>query len=157
MSFFATRVAAFATIEWFLQRERKHLFLANQAFALVEKNPEYKDEVYVPYAQWLAENDKFEEAQKGRYVFEGWYSALPVRCRWILFVVNAISFVPHSIVLLQLTSSPCKSLDKYCFCFTSHFSSAKMVNSKPWVLKLGGVKGSQGGASMTATYCWKAG
>ena len=37
-----------------------------QAFALAEKHTEYKDDVFVPYAQWLAENDKFEEAQKGR-------------------------------------------------------------------------------------------
>ncbi|NXO72942.1 IF122 protein, partial [Phainopepla nitens] len=35
-----------------------------EAFALSEKHPEFKDEVYVPYAQWLAENDQFEEAQK---------------------------------------------------------------------------------------------
>ena len=36
-----------------------------QAFSLVEKNPQFTSEVFVPYAQWLAENDRFEEAQKG--------------------------------------------------------------------------------------------
>uniref|UniRef100_A0A8C4TA70 Intraflagellar transport protein 122 homolog n=1 Tax=Erpetoichthys calabaricus TaxID=27687 RepID=A0A8C4TA70_ERPCA len=36
----------------------------DEAFELVEKHPEFKDYVYVPYAQWLAENDRFEEAQK---------------------------------------------------------------------------------------------
>ncbi|XP_069871711.1 intraflagellar transport protein 122 homolog isoform X5 [Dipodomys merriami] len=36
----------------------------DEAFALGEKHPEFKDDIYVPYAQWLAENDRFEEAQK---------------------------------------------------------------------------------------------
>nr|XP_026691357.1 intraflagellar transport protein 122 homolog [Ciona intestinalis] len=36
----------------------------DEAFSLVEKFPEFKDDVYVPHAKWLAENDKFEEAQK---------------------------------------------------------------------------------------------
>jgi hypothetical protein len=36
-----------------------------EAFAIIDSRPEFKDQVYVPYAQWLAENDKFVEAQKG--------------------------------------------------------------------------------------------
>ncbi|XP_051509236.1 intraflagellar transport protein 122 homolog isoform X2 [Myxocyprinus asiaticus] len=36
----------------------------DEAFSLVEKHPQFRDNVYVPYAQWLAEHDRFEEAQK---------------------------------------------------------------------------------------------
>lgn len=35
-----------------------------QAFNLVQSQPQYKALVYVPYAHWLAENDKFVQAQK---------------------------------------------------------------------------------------------
>lgn len=37
----------------------------DQAFILVKKNPTFAPLVYLPYAEWLAENDKFVEAQKG--------------------------------------------------------------------------------------------
>lgn len=36
----------------------------DEAFALGEKHPEFKDDIYAPYAQFLAEKDRFEEAQK---------------------------------------------------------------------------------------------
>lgn len=35
-----------------------------EAFSLIENHPEFNDLVYVQYAQWLAESDKFAEAQK---------------------------------------------------------------------------------------------
>ncbi|KAF2899366.1 hypothetical protein ILUMI_06809 [Ignelater luminosus] len=35
-----------------------------QAFTLVQSQPQHKALVYVPYALWLAENDKFVQAQK---------------------------------------------------------------------------------------------
>ena len=38
-----------------------------EAFALAKKHPEFKAQVYVPYARWLAECDKFEEAQQGDF------------------------------------------------------------------------------------------
>lgn len=35
------------------------------AFALVEKHPQYESFVFLSHAQYLIENDKFVEAQKG--------------------------------------------------------------------------------------------
>lgn len=37
----------------------------DQAFHMVEGQPQLKPLVYIPYARWLAENDKFVQAQKG--------------------------------------------------------------------------------------------
>lgn len=39
-----------------------------EAFTLAKKHPEYKTQVYIPYARWLAESDKFEEAQQGEWL-----------------------------------------------------------------------------------------
>lgn len=41
----------------------------SQAFLLVQTQPQYKALVYIPYAHWLAENDKFVQAQKGKLQF----------------------------------------------------------------------------------------
>lgn len=38
-----------------------------EVFALVKRYPDFYNEAYYRYAQWLAENDRFEEAQNGEY------------------------------------------------------------------------------------------
>lgn len=43
--------------------EAKHW---DEAFVLAEKHPEFKQRVYMPYAKYLAECDKFIEAQQGK-------------------------------------------------------------------------------------------
>jgi intraflagellar transport protein 122 len=37
-----------------------------EVFALVKRYPEFAKHAYFSYAQWLAENDRFEESQKGK-------------------------------------------------------------------------------------------
>ena len=54
----------------------------SEAFTLADKYPEYREQIYVPYAKWLAESDKFVEAQKAQYIFGQYCSTLlvPVVC-----------------------------------------------------------------------------
>lgn len=35
---------------------------------MCEDHPEFKESVYIPYANYLAENDKFDEAQEAYYI-----------------------------------------------------------------------------------------
>ncbi|XP_065909716.1 intraflagellar transport protein 122 homolog [Dysidea avara] len=36
----------------------------DEAFNIIKKHPSFKDDVYLPYATWLVENDRFNEAQE---------------------------------------------------------------------------------------------
>jgi intraflagellar transport protein 122 len=38
----------------------------DEVFSIAKLHPELKKEAYFPYAQWLAESDRFAEAQKGK-------------------------------------------------------------------------------------------
>ena len=52
----------------------------SEAFTLADKYPEYREQIYVPYAKWLAESDKFVEAQKAQYIYLDSKLLVPVVC-----------------------------------------------------------------------------
>ena len=52
----------------------------SEAFTLADKYPEYREQIYVPYAKWLAESDKFVEAQKAQYIYLNSKLLVPVFC-----------------------------------------------------------------------------
>ena len=52
----------------------------SEAFTLADKYPEYREQIYVPYAKWLAESDKFVEAQKAQYIYFDSKLLVPVVC-----------------------------------------------------------------------------
>lgn len=66
-----------------------------QAFTLAEKHTEYKEEVYVPYAQWLAENDKFDDAQEGIFHSKLHYHLANPIIWGILVLLKAIHMHAH--------------------------------------------------------------
>ena len=55
---------------WLLQIKKLLLPIINiypqwqDAFTLCEEHPQYKEQVFIPYANYLAENDQFDEAQE---------------------------------------------------------------------------------------------
>ena len=61
----------------FIQVEAKEW---EEAFALAEAYPEHREQIYVPYAKWLAESDKFVEAQKAFHK-----AGRPDEGRWTLY------------------------------------------------------------------------
>jgi len=45
---------------------------------LCDEHPEFKEAVYIPYANYLAENDKFDEAQEAYYIAGKYQSKMSI-------------------------------------------------------------------------------
>jgi len=47
----------------------------NEALAMVKEHPQLRKDVSLPYARWLAEQEKFVEAQQAFHLAESWNEA----------------------------------------------------------------------------------
>ena len=68
---------------------------------LVDKHPEFKNDVYIPYAQWLAENDQFEEAQQGRLT---WHLRFMKSYIYNLYIHLILPYSDHSGLVYKVIS-----------------------------------------------------
>ena len=123
----------FSVIKWCCGDWLCVSLMTDQAFTLVEKHPEYKEDVYVPYAQWLAENDQFEEAQQGLPFFPFFWPSICFFFSILFFYIffcqphHCVAFIQkHSSIITMFLSLIHASLDDFFFLhmYILHYASS---------------------------------